>query len=91
MSRQEEILAIREEMRGHAEAFAATVRKLQAITGDGYGSITVILRGTKRMDGSESKVDYASVNNSPGSGLYISEVRFGNGEWDSTIDKEERR
>lgn len=85
MSRQEEVLAIREEMRECAETFAGIMRRLQAITGDGYGIVCVILRGTERDDGSKSSRDYIAVNNSPDARPYISETRIGDTAWDSSI------
>lgn len=85
MSKTEEILAIRKEMREQAEAFAATIRRLQAITGDGYGSMTVILRGSERSDGTKSQRDYIAVNNSPEVTPYISDTRRDDGSWDSSL------
>lgn len=85
MSRQEEILAIRKDMRECAEAFADVMRRLQAITGEGYGSVCVILSGTEREDGSKSSGDYITVNNSPAARPYISETRIGDTAWDSSI------
>lgn len=85
MSRQEEVLAIRKEMRECAEAFADIMRRLQAITGDGYGSVCVILSGTKREDGSVTSGDYITVNNSPEARPYISETRINDRAWDSSI------
>lgn len=86
MSRQEEVLAIREEMRECAETFAGIMRRLQAITGDGYGSVTVILSGSERADGTKSERDYILVNNAPGKAPYISECRIGDKPWDSSLE-----
>lgn len=85
MSRQEEVLAIRKEMRECAEAFADIMRRLRAITGDGYGSVCVILSGTERGDGTKTTDDYITVNNSPDASPYISETRIGDTAWDSSI------
>lgn len=85
MSRQEEVLAIREEMRECAETFAGIMRRLQAITGNGYGSVCVILSGTEREDGTVTEYDYINVNNSPEARPYISDTRFDDGAWCSSI------